>query len=394
MRELTPEQLARVEAVIEQLAQADPAEKEQLLASLDDDVAEEILAFTGACAPGISTLPAGLVLGDCCLGEPLGAGGCGAVYGARQSLGGSLRAVAIKVLRPELFRPQMLDRFEAEIALLAQLSRERHAGIVQVFRSGRFEIPGTGREVPYVVMERVEGRPLDAFVRRLPGLGDRVRLMSRVCEAVQAIHGVGLIHGDLKPDNILVTSNGQPVLLDFGMAQLRRAELPLSALGGTVPYMAPEHFGGRFTAKADVYALGVLMFSALTGSLPYVITTGDAPEFEAAICAGKVRMLRDLQADVPKELDAIAGKALELLPKDRFASAGEMSAALEEWLRREDNSPSATVEQDIVIDGESTGQVTGVRSKPNAKLPEHLHLRHKVRVKGGSAKITGFDFSG
>ena len=198
----------------------------------------------------------------------LSRGGQGVVYRAYQL--GTKRDVAIKVLLDGKYAaPATQRRFEREVELVSQL---RHPNIITVFQAG-----STLGGVPFYAMDFISGRPLHRHVHddQLP-LRHVLDLFCRVCDAVSYAHQRGIIHRDLKPSNILVDADGQPKVLDFGLAReinvLDPAITQAGQVMGTLPYMSPEQVSGDTTAVSvltDVYALGVILFQLLSGRLPY-----------------------------------------------------------------------------------------------------------------------------
>ncbi len=221
-------------------------------------------------APATGSLPPGTRLGGCEIRALLGAGGMGEVYLADETALG--RQVAVKVVRRGLLATEkLLRRFRHEERILAALN---HPHIARLYGSGV-----TPEGVPYFVMEHVAGERLDEFCHRrgLP-LPDRLALFRKVCAAVSYAHQRLVIHRDLKPGNILVTAEGEPKLLDFGIARLLDAEEDATAaatltLGGgamTPDYASPEQLRGEaMTTVSDVYALGVVLYELLTGRRPF-----------------------------------------------------------------------------------------------------------------------------
>src|SRR5262249_28330170 len=199
----------------------------------------------------------------------VGEGGMGVVYEAEQD--NPRRPVALKVIRPGLVSPVLLKRFAHEAQILGRL---HHPGIAQIYDAGVAE---DGQ--PFFAMEFIHGLPLDEYARlRSLTVQARVQLLARVCDAVQHAHDQGVIHRDLKPTNSLVEESGQPKVLDFGGARATDADLLTGSglaqtgqLLGTPSYMSPEQVGSDPAAidhRADVYALGVILFELLAHRLP------------------------------------------------------------------------------------------------------------------------------
>lgn len=270
-------------------------------------------------------------------------GGQGVVYRAIQR--STRRVVAIKVLlNGPLATRRERFRFQREVEIVSRL---RHPNIVSVHDSGVVH----GRD--YVVMEHVDGLPIHDFVL-LNRLGTRevVALFVRVCRAVAYAHQNGVIHRDLKPSNILVDRDGQPRILDFGLAKdLCGSGETISAAGhfvGTVPYCSPEHFGeldGRVDILSDVYSLGVVLFELLTEELPCPFD-GDPNAAPLRMLAAPPRRLRQAldpggrsdyppAAGITDELEVIVAKALAREKAQRYQSAGELADDLERYLAGE-----------------------------------------------------------
>ena len=267
------------------------------------------------------------------LGE-LGRGGMGTVYEAEQE--SPRRRVALKLIRAEGTTPKLLRRFEHEAELLGRL---QHPGIAQVYAAGTWESQ-TGPQ-PYFAMERVEGRPLLEWAsQHAPRSADRLRLIARICDAVQHAHERGVIHRDLKPANILVTQDGQPKVLDFGVARATDADIAavtlrtgVGELVGTVPYMSPEQAGcepDELDARSDVYALGVLTFELLTGRLPHEIDGVALHEAVRTIREDEPTKLSVLDRALKGDVETIVSKALAKEKERRYPTA----AALADDLRR------------------------------------------------------------
>ena len=247
----------------------------------------------------------------------VGLGGAGAVFRARRPDG---ERVAIKVLLRDLDDERQRIRFEREAEAGLKL---RHPGVIAVYGAGVEQ--GLG----YMVMELLVGAlPLDEYVAAHDlDLMSRVRMMSEIALAVHAAHEVGLIHRDLKPDNVLVTAEGRPRVVDFGLARhMDQERLTQSGVTmGTLFYMSPEQIRGETAhadARTDVFALGVMLYQLLTGRLPF---TGDsAVEIMRAV-------LEFEPAPLPLEvsdLEPVVRVALAKLPAQRYATAADFARDL------------------------------------------------------------------
>ena len=244
-------------------------------------------------------------------------GACGTVFRARPRGGGP--EVALKALREDAPDAAASDRFRREARMSARL---RHPNLVPVLDAGEAE----GRF--YYTMPVIEGRPL------APGL-DAPRLaalLEKVARAVHHAHGQGVIHRDLKPMNILVREDGEPVVTDFGIARDQRRATQLTTAGellGTPAYMAPEQVSGMAhtaDARTDVHALGAVLYYALSGRPPFDATS--FVELSAQILHAEPPPLASLSPGVDPRLESIALRCLRKDPARRFASAGELADAL------------------------------------------------------------------
>ncbi|MBD3335681.1 MAG: protein kinase [Candidatus Eisenbacteria bacterium] len=251
------------------------------------------------------------------LGE-IGRGGMGIVYRAERD--GRSFALKLLPLAPVL-GPRILERFRREAATLSEL---HHPGIVGIHATGVYG------EIPYLVMELVEGRPLQQLVKELDA-GQAADLMDQVCRTVHAAHEQGVLHRDLKPQNIIVGEDGRAVLLDFGLSVAD--DLPtLTATGelvGTPRYMAPEQVtGGDLDRRTDVYALGLILFELVTGQPAYGERSRGAVLSAAA--AGKTPRPRKVRRGLPRTIERILLMALARNPQRRY----QTTLAMAEDLRR------------------------------------------------------------
>jgi serine/threonine protein kinase len=268
----------------------------------------------------------GVMVGSYQIDRLIGMGGMGRVYAAVQREVGS--RVAIKVLNEEYARdPELAERFFAEARAVNLIA---HENIVSVLDLVRLQ---DGR--PVIIMELLEGETLRELVRAGPSpVGAIVHVMIDVLSALVAAHDVGIVHRDLKPDNIIVLPSGRAKVLDFGIAKLVTApsgsapRTRTGALVGTPEYMAPEQIGGRAVdARTDLYAAGVVLFEAMTGSRPFE----GLSDFEVmrAHVDDPPPSLRARRSEIPAEVEAVVLRALAKAPADRFASATEMANALQ-----------------------------------------------------------------
>jgi eukaryotic-like serine/threonine-protein kinase len=264
----------------------------------------------------------------------LGEGGMGVVYRAQQEH--PRRTVALKVIKPGCQSREAQQRFMHEGEVLGWL---QHPGIAQVFEIGTAQTE-YGQQ-PFFAMELVSGAALGRYADE-HGLSvpARLELVAKVCDAVEHAHQKGVIHRDLKPNNILVEESGQPKILDFGVARVTGAGLRLTTLQtsaghliGTMAYMSPEQVAGdprALDVRSDVYALGVILYELLTGRVPVDVTQKTLPEAARAIAELEPPALSTFKRVFRGDLEAVVAKALEKEKARRYPSA----AALADDLRR------------------------------------------------------------
>jgi eukaryotic-like serine/threonine-protein kinase len=268
---------------------------ESLRAEVESLLAEEQTVATSAGSMATSTPQPALAIEDSMIGRRLGAyeiirrigqGGMAAVYLAGRADDQYRKQVAIKLVTLGFDNQEILRRFRNERQTLAALD---HPNIVKLLDGGT-----TAEGVPYLVMDYVEGVTIDDYCdEHKLSISDRLRLFCSVCAAVQYAHQTGVIHRDLKPSNILVTADGAPKLLDFGIAKvlnpdLSSGTLQLTQLGMrplTPAYASPEQVRGEVISYAsDVYTLGVVLYELLTGHHPYRLKRHTPKEIERVIC--------------------------------------------------------------------------------------------------------------
>lgn len=286
-------------------------------------------------SPAESSL-SGRQVGDYLLREKIGVGGHSAVYRAEPASPLYRRPVAVKLLRAWSHPGAHQRRFEREIRILAEL---QHPAIVRLFGGGV-----TPDGFPYLVMELVEGLPLNAHCRQhdLP-LPARLRLFTLVAEAVFYAHQHLIIHRDLKPANLLVTPAGEPKLLDFGVAKLLAddADRNLTTLaapaGLTFAYASPEQLDGRasISTAADQYSLGVMLYELACGRRPFQDLEDSTARFCRAIAEQSPPPPSRFAPGLDRDLDAIILKCLEREPESRYPSVDALRLDLLRYLNGE-----------------------------------------------------------
>jgi len=249
----------------------------------------------------------------------------GAVYKARDT---ELdRIVAVKLIRAEFAKsPEVLRRFKQELILARQVT---HKNVIRIFDLGQYD------GIKFITMDYVEGKNLRDL---LLGKGkfppsEAARILVQICRALEAAHAEGVIHRDLKPQNIMVDAQGRVYVMDFGIA--RSAYLPgmtqTGALVGTPEYMSPEQARGeKLDERSDLFSAGLIIYELLTAKSPYYADTPLATLWkrtqESAVPPA------DVDPAIPRALSNIVARALEIEPENRWASAREMALQLEIWL--------------------------------------------------------------
>jgi hypothetical protein len=254
-----------------------------------------------------------------------GRGGMGVVYRATNLR--LKRTVALKVIAPWLAaEPGFHERFEREMELAAQLE---HPNVIPVYEAGE----GPEGEL-FVTMRFVDGTDLRALMVHEGRLDPRLaaELVGQVASALDAAHRKGLVHRDVKPANVLISyADGEPhvYLTDFGLTKRISSDSGLTRSGtvvGTVDYIAPEQVKGeRVDGRADTYALGCVLFQALTGVIPYPRDTDAAKMYAHA--SAPVPSLLEAAPELPPQLDGVVRRAMAKSPQDRYQSAGELGRA-------------------------------------------------------------------
>lgn len=263
----------------------------------------------------------------------IGTGGMGRVYRAARADAAFDREVAIKRLHRGVDAHELIERFRAERRILASLD---HPNIARLIDAG-----ADADGAPYLVMECVDGvPPAEYCAREASSLNERLRLFQRICGAVHYAHQHMVIHRDLKPGNVLVTADGTPKLLDFGIAKLvaptdQEASLQTAAPMMTLRYASPEQIrGDGLTTASDVYALGVLLYELVTNVSPYREPEAPTPVLMRAICDETPRLPSAAGGDrrCRGDVDNIVMKALRKDPSERYRSADQFAEDIGRFL--------------------------------------------------------------
>lgn len=327
-------------------------------AGSDTDLREPIAKSVESLASESRDPWLGREVGSWTITRRLADGGMGAVFLAERSDQQYTQCVAVKLMAAQLLAPEAISRFKAERQILANLN---HPYIAKLIDGG-----STDDGLPYLVMEYVDGLPIDRHCdeNRLR-IDRRLALFCKVCEAVDYAHRNLVVHRDLKPNNILIDAHGSPKLLDFGIAKLLEAgaynqTIAMTREGAramTPEYASPEQVRGEpISVASDVYSLGVLLFRLMTGQSPYGATPTTRGDYERAIVdvdpnkPSTVVTTPDNQAQIGEQratsvdrlrrllqgdLDNIVLKSLQKDAQRRYATANDLSADIGRYLRHE-----------------------------------------------------------
>ncbi len=315
-------------------------EVRELLASADDthiSLHDVVAGEAGEVARQATASAVGRRLGPYRLRELLGEGGMGAVYLADRDDAQFARQVAIKILPRALGSPQAVARFRDERQILATLDHEH---IVRLLDGG------TDEELPYLVMEHIEGQPITAYARaRGLSVRARIELVRDVCAALQYAHQNLIVHRDIKPSNILIDAAGTAKLLDFGIAKLlaptvgieREAQTRTGHLLFTPEYASPEQArGDAVTTATDVYSVGAVLYELVTGTSPHALGKSMIENLRVICEVEPVRPSAvapdERRRELAGDLDNIILKALEKDPVKRYASIEQLSDDLRRFL--------------------------------------------------------------
>jgi len=354
---LNSEQWEKVERLFAEASGLDPDARREALRECDPYVRAEVESllehtesgdlFDGGGAPVRTLLRldehegddgaeqlVGVELGGVTVNRLIARGGMSYVYEAEQS--SPSRKVAVKVIKPGALSRNALRRFEQESEILARIP---HPAISQVFNYGVVDLDG--ERLPYLIMEMVPGAEwITAYAERR-GLSRerRLELFVRICEAIEFAHQNGVIHRDLKPSNILIDKHGHPKVIDFGVAHVDdRPDADMTVSGqlvGTLTYMSPEQVSGsadRVDTRADVYALGLVLYELILGNLPYHVEDKTIAAAAREICAVEPVFPRDRSRRLPRDTEAVIRRALAKDRDQRYQSVRELRQDIERIL--------------------------------------------------------------
>ena len=281
------------------------------------------------------------ILGEYRIEKLIGSGGMGRVYFARSTTDAT-REVAMKVLGRAVTSQIAIQRFAREAEVMKKL---HHPAIASFYASGMYD-DGEGA-VPWFAMEYIANAKelvMWCDAKHLD-LRERLGIVAQISDAIGHAHRMGIVHRDLKPANILVAVDGSPKVIDFGVARCLGNDSEMTAiqtqtgqLVGTMQYMSPEQFAGdprKIDQRADVYALGVVLFELISGTYPHDVRALSVHEAARIVCDIDAPEIRSTLSEVDEELSGIVAKCLRRERSERFADARELGIKLRSWLRGE-----------------------------------------------------------
>ena len=283
--------------------------------------AGEVVVAQGA----MGQLAAGTVLGGRYeIVRLIGQGGMGAVY---QAYDRELeRRVALKQIRSDLAaNAEILKRFKQELILARQIT---HRNVIRIFDLGQAD------GFKFITMEYIEGEDLQSIIRRRKKLepAEAANIVAQICRALEAAHAEGVIHRDLKPQNIMLDKSGRAYVMDFGIARstLTPGLTQTGALVGTPDYMSPEQAKGQpLDARSDLFSVGIIFFELLTGQSPYSADTTMGKLWKRT--SEPARPLNELDKAIPQQICEIVRRCLEIDPQKRYPNATELLQDIEIW---------------------------------------------------------------
>ena len=314
--------------------------------------------------------------------ELIGSGGMANVYKAvmlgRNGPVPAGTVVAVKVLRQEYTHdPELVRRFKNESKAISLLN---HPNIVKVYDVS------VNDQLQYIVMEYVDGMTLREYLNERGGKltsRETVHFISQILKALEHAHANGVVHRDIKPQNIMLLDNGQLRMMDFGIARISRAENQLLSgkTMGSVHYISPEQAKGDETdCTSDIYSVGVMMYEMLSGQLPF--DAEDAVEVAIKQISDQPKSLHEIAPQVPAALVEITEKAMAKLPQNRYASAREMLDALDTYVQ----NPSVMFEYQYITEDAPEKVVKRTMNQNKAARQNHPNESAAPRVKKATRK--------
>ena len=314
--------------------------------------------------------------------ELIGSGGMANVYKAvmlgRNGPVPAGTVVAVKVLRQEYTHdPELVRRFKNESKAISLLN---HPNIVKVYDVS------VNDQLQYIVMEYVDGMTLREYLNERGGKltsRETVHFISQILKALEHAHANGVVHRDIKPQNIMLLDNGQLRMMDFGIARISRAENQLLSgkTMGSVHYISPEQAKGDETdCTSDIYSVGVMMYEMLSGQLPF--DAEDAVEVAIKQISDQPKSLHEIAPQVPAALVEITKKAMAKLPQNRYASAREMLDALDTYVQ----NPSVMFEYQYITEDAPEKVVKRTMNQNKAARQNHPNESAAPRVKKAKRK--------
>lgn len=314
--------------------------------------------------------------------ELIGSGGMANVYKAvmlgRNGPVPAGTVVAVKVLRQEYTHdPELVRRFKNESKAISLLN---HPNIVKVYDVS------VNDQLQYIVMEYVDGMTLREYLNERGGKltsRETVHFISQILKALEHAHANGVVHRDIKPQNIMLLDNGQLRMMDFGIARISRAENQLLSgkTMGSVHYISPEQAKGDETdCTSDIYSVGVMMYEMLSGQLPF--DAEDAVEVAIKQISDQPKSLHEIAPQVPAALVEITEKAMAKLPQNRYASAREMLDALDTYVQ----NPSVMFEYQYITEDAPEKVVKRTMNQNKAARQNHPNESATPRVKKAKRK--------
>jgi Tol biopolymer transport system component/predicted Ser/Thr protein kinase len=383
---MNPERWKQVDEMLDAALELPPAEREGFVAAAcggDEELRGEVLSLlraqeqAGTFLAGSAMRAAaqalaresgggargsleGCEVGNYKIEKLLGAGGMGEVYLAAESR--LNRRVALKILPPEFVADaERVVRFEREARAVSALN---HPNLVTIHDLGSLD------GLHYIAMEYVEGRTLRELAGGRLKLKEILSVVAQAAEALAAAHRAGVVHRDVKPENIMVRADGYVKVLDFGLAKLLEApagggasaETQAGAVMGTLPYMSPEQAAGEpLDARTDVWSLGVVLYELATGRKPFA--GGDRRATVNAILSDEPAPATEAAAELPQGLDHVLSKALEKDRELRYQTASDLRADLKRLGREIDSSPS------LSLSGRRSSGVRRAAAPPRTRAP-------------------------